>query len=83
MLYEQGATADSIKYPVFVGLGNHDTESPTAKERTRMFDYVERRMGCGVNMSGAIYHNTTRWPPHFNPQQHGAIIVKAAKAPGR
>jgi hypothetical protein len=46
LMYENN-TGASLKYPVFFGLGNHETVTEaTAADAHRMFDYVTNRMNC-------------------------------------
>jgi cytolysin (calcineurin-like family phosphatase) len=49
LLYEQGNLAESLQYPMFFGLGNHDskTQVPDSSAAKRMFDYLTSRMNCG------------------------------------
>jgi hypothetical protein len=50
LLWEHGTRPDSIQFPVYTGLGNHDAsqanDSDTAQ---RMYSYMRKRM-CGVSM---------------------------------
>ena len=54
MLWEHGTMQDSIAYPIYAGLGNHDLGDP------RMFDYVGNRM-CGVRMDPVTHNYSWDW----------------------
>jgi cytolysin (calcineurin-like family phosphatase) len=51
LLYESGNIGESLKYPMFFGLGNHDvfTQVTGPSYSKRMVDYLMDRM-CGVSM---------------------------------
>lgn len=52
LMYEKNTIPDSIHYPVFFGLGNHDTQTqvPSSEDAQRMFDYLTNAMHCGTSM---------------------------------
>lgn len=61
LLYEPGTSADSIAYPVYHGLGNHDVNPDDLSNAQRMFDYVGNRMVCGVSMDSASHSYSWDW----------------------
>jgi hypothetical protein len=54
MLWEHGTMQDSLAYPIYAGLGNHDINLQ------RMLDYVGNRM-CGVRMDPATHNYSWDW----------------------
>ena len=61
LLYEQGTTADSIVYPVFHGLGNHDIDLTDGNSVHRMYDYIQQTMGCGVDVDSNSHSYSWDW----------------------
>ncbi|HEV3198895.1 MAG TPA: hypothetical protein VGZ73_13345 [Bryobacteraceae bacterium] len=61
LLYEPGTTADSIVYPVFQGLGNHDIDLTNGNSVSRMFDYIQKSMGCGVDVDSVSHSYSWDW----------------------
>lgn len=53
LLWERGRHAEGIRYPVFFGLGNHDTTTQvsSARDAQRMYDYLVGTMNCpGISL---------------------------------
>jgi hypothetical protein len=63
MNWERGTITNSLMYPVFVGLGNHETVSDEVPENAkRMFDYVQARMSNGsINMDTTSDNYSWDW----------------------
>ena len=61
LLYEQGTIADSTRFRVFHGLGNHDIDTGNAENTGRMVDYVRNTMSCGVTMDPVSHSYAWDW----------------------
>lgn len=57
LLYEPGRLAQSIEYPVYPGLGNHDVDNECAYHNCahRTFDYTAAAAACGGSVDPASH----------------------------
>ncbi|MEQ1731719.1 MAG: metallophosphoesterase, partial [Vicinamibacterales bacterium] len=63
MLYEMGRHPQALRYPVFVGLGNHEETHNVANASSakRLFDYVTDEMRCpGISMDVNLVAGTAQ-----------------------
>ena len=61
--YEEGAIPGSIKYPVLIGLGNHDinTNVSSSSDAQQMFNYLTARMNSGSNFDTGSGNYSWDW----------------------
>jgi hypothetical protein len=65
LLYEPGTTSDSIQYPMFPGLGNHDMyyACEFSNCARRMFEYPAAALACAGNVDSASHNYSWDWGP--------------------
>jgi hypothetical protein len=72
MLYETKRHPDSLNYPIFPGLGNHETTTQVDADGVkRMRSYIQTTMGCRqVNMDPLTLNYSWDWGPLHVVQLH-------------
>jgi cytolysin (calcineurin-like family phosphatase) len=86
LMWEQGWTQDSIRYPVYVGLGNHDlyTENSIGGA-AEMWGYIRNRMGTlnmDMNASGFLNVDAASGSHAYSRDWEGVHIVQMNTYPG-